>query len=250
MLEYSKGVQFNANNIWPRSRWGIMYLDFPIEIATGYICDEPDDEPYNASLIIDPAVGSSVELSLDASGRFTGAYTPVDWDQHCVGKMFKPKAADLCLQSGGALCSQQQLKMLRLAKLGCNLDNFPMWAKEDLTPRGVQKFVRCCSTFYVLNICPFFSRTQMDFCGSLRDESECIEKGGGYARQAQFGFGKLRDYYKEQCRLGNLPCKGMVSDWRSRDSCIWCTFVEGTQKTTWPKNSRTNAVWLMCPGPK
>ena len=80
MLEYSKGIDFSAVNLWPRSRWGLMYLSVPIEVATGYLCTEPDDAPDN-SPIINPADGSSVEFSEDASVRFTGAFTPVDWDQ-------------------------------------------------------------------------------------------------------------------------------------------------------------------------
>jgi hypothetical protein len=80
MLEYNRGVDFTAQNIWPRSRWGLMFLSTPIRVSAGYICSEPDTDPDN-SPIIDPSTGNSVEFSQDASVRFTGAFTPVDWDQ-------------------------------------------------------------------------------------------------------------------------------------------------------------------------
>jgi hypothetical protein len=80
MLDYNKGVTFSAQNIWPRSRWGLMFLSTPIEISAGYICDEPDDAP-DLTPVIDPSKGNSVQFSQDASVQFTGAFTPVDWDQ-------------------------------------------------------------------------------------------------------------------------------------------------------------------------
>ena len=223
MLEYNKGASFTSQLLWPRSRWGMMYLSVPIEIASGYICSEPDDGVDNTP-IINPATGSAVEFSPDANLNFVGAFTPVDWDQHCVGRMSKFRANDLCSQCGATLCTGEELRISRKTKLGCNLDNFPLWSTTTIPKAGNQtkQFVRCCSRFSVLNICPFFSRNQIDFCSSLTTETDCIAKGTGTAKQASWGFGRLRNFYASECQAGRLNCNGMVKPWSTRDACVWC----------------------------
>jgi hypothetical protein len=224
MLEFNANAKYSTNNLWPRSRWGLMHLHIPPEIQTGMVCNGIDNAPDTG--VVMPG-GTTVSSASDVGARFYGAFTPVDESQHCPGMLTKQESVDMCAELGGYLCSADAMKKANWNNLGCGIDAFSIWTEDaaEFNKIGVPitKFLRCCADYGVLNFCPMYSKSQIDFCRSFKTASDCIMGGSGTWLQASSGFGKMMDQIHNTCaQQSSQRCRGLIRDWSARDACIWC----------------------------
>jgi hypothetical protein len=127
--------------------------------------------------------------------------------------MRKTDATNLCASTGGFLCSTQA-DLLKLSSLGCNLDNSPsVWADSD-PDNGNLKFVRCCAKYQPINLCDNYGITEIQECESLNTLSKCIAP-------TSISTASLA-LFRNNCRLGTGPCKGLVKSWSGRSNCVYC----------------------------
>ena len=127
------------------------------------------------------------------------------------------------MSAGGRLCTTKEINGLKGRKLGCSLDEYQVWAKEDKD--SGTKFARCCAD-YTMNIdCAAYSQTsRISFCRSKLILSDCTETSGK-SQQVANGFGRMLDSFRRRCASGEFgpSCQGpMVRAWYPRDQCLWC----------------------------
>jgi len=163
----------------------------------------------------------------------------VNFEQKCPGLVTFDQAEELCEQTGGYLCSDEQLDALVGVKIGCgfdgpvrgfsNLRDYPIWSEQD---RGrlaatYKKFPRCCASYSVLDSCTAYRgdglnkptpEQEYPSCSRYKTATDCVHFGSGTAKQREFGMGIFMDKIRADCQRDPLgKCKGVVQEWAPRD---------------------------------
>jgi hypothetical protein len=246
MLDYgSQDTQLPAtNNVWGGSRWGIFHYSVPRPVNWVTSCPIP----------IGPAVPAD-----DIRPRYYGGYTPVDENQKCPGLSTFDVADELCLSTGGRLCHDEELVLLRGRKLGCGFDGpvrgtdtlreYPIWSETDRgkgSSKNDLKYPRCCANYAQLDSCGDYKWDQKYMvngkclgdgshpsdetkpycpysqCSRYTKATDCVNYASGSARQLEQGMGIFLDEARQNCTRDQTTCKGVIQDWKWRDSCVWC----------------------------
>ena len=258
LLQYDpvQSGSVTASSIWPRSRWGMVYIKAPesvfgstmtqcgrivprntlaptsptvpgpeYEQARRVLGSEPETETEiraqgeDGTRARDLGLGTGVTEDEDA---YVGGFTPVDDDTKCTGLVTKSEAKDLCAGAGGRLCTTTELAALRGKQIGCSLDSHDVWSAADADD-GSTKFARCCASYNPPIDCDAYADSaRYRRCASL-DLADCLYKGSGTSLQSTLGFGRLMTGFRTSCANGDIACRrAVVSEWKPRDACIWC----------------------------
>jgi len=220
LLDYNGGGENSIPtiNLWGKSRWGLFHIKFP-DIRT-------------------PQTGGT-------GSRFSGGYTPVDDSQRCPGLLTKSATEAMCQSSGGRLCTAAEIESLKGRKLGCSLDAYPVWSKDD--PNVGTKFARCCADYEMPVDASYFSAQRQGFCNSQLILWDCTFKASGTTMQFDGGFGHLLDKFRDRCASGEFgsSCQGaLVTPWYFRERCIWCPKLGGTENSG---DCRVGSDFGICP---
>ena len=252
-------------NVWGGSRWGIFHYAAPQPVGFVSAC------PFISA---NPPPQTDYELP-----RYFGGYTPVDEYQHCPGLVSFDRADELCANTGGRLCTPQELELLRGVKLGCgfdgpvrgtnpgdsfNLRKYPLWSESDrgkslATSGRAAKYPRCCANYAQLDSCFAykFDGTYCDpgsnepycpysECSKFKLATDCINYASGTAKQRVAGMGIYLDEIRQNCTRDNSMCKGwVVQDWAPRDQCVWCP-TEGGAKGGGSGECRAGSSLAVC----